>query len=46
LGHDDGNLRSITGCKPRFAQDLPAQQFCEQALLAKSRRERLTPRSF
>jgi len=34
VGHDDGNQRSFTGCKPRFAQDLPAQEFCEQALLA------------
>jgi hypothetical protein len=47
VGHDDGNLQSITGCeigaKPRSARNLPAQELSEPAVLAESRRERLTP---
>ena len=42
VGHDDGNLHSITGCeigdKPCAARDLPAQELSEPAVLAKSRR--------
>jgi hypothetical protein len=42
VGHDDGNLQSITGCeigdKPCAARGLPAQELSEPAVLAKSRR--------
>ena len=47
VGHDDGNLQSITGCKsgdkPRTARNLLAQGLSEPDALAKSRRQRLTP---
>jgi hypothetical protein len=43
VGHDDGNLRSITGCAQRPARAVCAQEFSQQALLAESRSERLTP---
>jgi hypothetical protein len=32
VGHDDGNLQSITGCEPRTARDLSAQELFEQGL--------------
>jgi len=50
VGHDDGNLQSITGCEigdePRSAQSRYAQELSEPAVLAKSRRQRLTPPPF
>jgi hypothetical protein len=50
VGHDDGNLQSITGCKigdePRRARGLFAQGLSETAVLAESRSERLTPPLF
>jgi hypothetical protein len=48
VGHDDGNLQSITGGEPRtardlFARNIFAQELSKQALLAESRSQRLTP---
>jgi hypothetical protein len=50
VGHDDGNLQSITGCEigdePRRVRDLLAQRLSETAVLAEGRSERLTPPPF
>jgi hypothetical protein len=50
VGHDDGNLQSITGCEigeePRSAQSFYTQELSEPTVLAKSRRQRLTPPPF
>jgi len=42
VGHDDGNLQSITGCKPRTARNLLAQELSKPAVLAESRCQRMT----
>jgi hypothetical protein len=50
VGHDGGNLQSITGCEIGdellCARSLPAQGLSETAVLAESRSWRLTPLLF
>jgi hypothetical protein len=50
VGHDGGNLQSITGCEigdePRSGRSFPSPELSEPAVLAKSRRQRLTPPPF
>jgi hypothetical protein len=42
VGHDGGNLQSITGQRPGSARNLSAQVHSEQTLLGESRSQRLT----